>query len=211
MDGKHNASHEAHVIPGLKEKKQYGFPNSIITKLRYSGYYTLSSTSGGRGLQIMNANSTFDPDSTGGGHQPLYRDQYAGIYDLYTVIGSKITTHWGTTSVPYLIGIVGDNDSTISSTIETLMEQNNSVYTTIGSNGAPTKTLEAFFEPLEMLGIDAKDDGTALTPVGSNPTDLYCFGVWAAPIDAASSTSIQVAVTIEYTVKFSQLNTQAQN
>ena len=36
-------------------------------------------------------NSLFDPDFTGTGHQPYYFDQFATIYQRYTVIGSKLT------------------------------------------------------------------------------------------------------------------------
>lgn len=35
---------------------------------------------------LFRANGIFDPDVTGTGHQPLYRDQVADLYTNYTVI-----------------------------------------------------------------------------------------------------------------------------
>ena len=39
-------NHEAHMIPGLEPKKIYGFPNSIITKMRYCDVLNLSGAAG---------------------------------------------------------------------------------------------------------------------------------------------------------------------
>ena len=87
-DAKRHKSHEAHMIPGLSPRV-FGFPNSIITTLKYVDTYLLVSTAGAVTYQVMSANGIFDPDLTSTGHQPLYRDNYAAIYDVYTVLGSK--------------------------------------------------------------------------------------------------------------------------
>ena len=39
-------------------------------------------------------NSLFDPDQTGTGHQPYYFDQFAALYNRYTVLGSKLTAEF---------------------------------------------------------------------------------------------------------------------
>lgn len=206
-------SHEAQLIPGIDGTKRFGFPNSIITKLRYCMYTGLTCTSGARGLNVFCANGIFDPDTTGVGHQPLYRDEYAAIYNNYVVLGSKITVTYlpRTSNECVLVGIVGDDDSTISTTIETLMEQSNAISAGMGPPGAPVVTLVSTFESLRDVGIDAKDDGAVLVSVGSNPGDTWKFGVWAAAANGTSTINVDIKVEIDYTVKFSQLKTPTQS
>lgn len=203
-------SHQAHLIPGLSSR-QFGFPNSIITKLRYCTTGNLTSTLGNSQYQVFAANGIFDPDITGVGHQPLYRDTYAGIYDQYVVIGSKITFTLVNGSVsPFLAVLVGDDDATISTTADTRMEQNNSQFRLIPANGGYSTDLVCTYEPLMCLGVDAKDDGSSATTVGSNPSQLWCFALVVNTPDTSSAT-INWAVEIEYTVKFTELATPVQN
>ena len=208
-------NHEAHMIPGLEPRKIYGFPNSIITKMRYCDVLSLSGTTGAIATNAFRANSIFDPDSSGVGHQPLYHDTYAAIYDQYVVLGSKITVTFlsRTGAVCFLAGIVCDDDSTFSSTTSTRLEQNNSV--TIGcgpvTSGCEVNTLTATFSPYEAFGVDATDDGSSSTSFGSNPTEEWFYGVWIQAADAGSTTVVDIKVEIEYTVKCSELKTPTQS
>ena len=210
---KKGKQHEAQLIPGLVDGRIYGFPNSIITKLRYCENLTITGTSGAVGYKIFAANGIFDPNISDTGHQPLYRDNYASLYDQYTVIGSKITVramNSGSSSV-VIFGLVGDDDSNISTNVETLMEQNNGQHKISGTVSSEPVTLVSNFEPLRDFGVDAKDDGASATAVGSNPSELWCYGVWAAAADATSTIAMNFTVTLEYTVKFTELQTPTQN
>lgn len=204
--------HEARLIPGLS-RSVCGFPNSIITKLRYCTFLDLTAASGTVSGNLFAANGIFDPDITGVGHQPLYRDNYASLYDQYAVIGSKITVEFTSASATLgqYVGITGDDDSTTSNNLETLMEQNNTTCCMVGAAGSPTVTLVATFDPLSAFGVDVKDDGASQTAVGSNPTELWCWKVWALPADAATVVPCYIRVQIEYTVKFAELQTPIQN
>nr|WPR18725.1 MAG: capsid protein [Chemarfal virus 270] len=212
-EAKRHKGHEAHLIPGVDGHRIYGFPNSIITKLRYCTYLQLTCTAGARAMNVFAANGIFDPDITGVGHQPLWRDNYANIYDQYTVLGSKLTAVYAPETVAknVLCGIVGDDDSTISTNVEYLMEANNSVSCLCGAVGAPPVALTQTFEPLKMFGTDTKDDGFSATSIAANPSELWCYGVWAAAADATSTIVVDVKIEIEYTVKFSELQTQSIN
>lgn len=205
--------HEAQMIPGIDGIRRFGFPNTILTKLRYWHYVTISGAAGARALNVFAANGIFDPDISGVGHQPLYRDQYAAIYDQYVVIGSKITAHFlNSTAVNYVCGIVGDDDSSVTTVVETLGEQNNSVWGSGGPlTGMPKTVLTMDFEPLRDFGVAAEDDGSSQTATGTNPTELWVYGVWAAAADASSGITINLAVEIEYTVKFAELLTPTQS
>lgn len=208
----HKGVHEAHMIPGVDGKKIFGFPNSIITKLRYKDYLTLTCTSGAIARNQFCANGIFDPDVTNVGHQPMYRDNFNQIYDYYVVLGSRITATFAcsTVSKNLVIGITGDDDTSAPG-ISSSLEGNNAYSTLLGAVGSPTKTITAVYEPTEHLGVAAKDDGQSLTAFSSNPTNQWIFNVWAAPADATSTVTFDVLIEIEYTVKCSKLFTQAQN
>lgn len=205
--------HEARIIPGIDGVKMFGFPNSIITKLRYATFNYLQPAIGGTAGNTFAANSCFDPDVTLTGHQPMYYDDYSRIYDQYVVIGSKITvTFYPRTSASgFYVGIAGDDDSSVNTNLEALFEQNNSVSTIAGSLGSNPTTLSMTFEPQEDFGVDAKSDGTSQTAVGSNPSELWCWRVFAASCDQTVSLVCDYKVEIEYTVKFSELKTQTIN
>jgi hypothetical protein len=203
--------HEAHMIPGVDGQTVWAFPNTIISKLRYVQYLTLTSTTGSMASNYFRANSLFDPDQTGTGHQPLYRDTYASIYNHYKVLGAKITVRAchvtpETTATALAFGIVGEDDNAASSTSETRMEQSNSSYALIGKNSKAT--LFATFEPNEMFGAGGADDNTAM---GSNATEEWYFVVWAASADGASSNKLNCIVEIDYTVRFAELVTPTQS
>lgn len=201
------------MIPQVDGKRIFGFPNNLISKLRYCDSINLTGTSGARALNVYAANGIFDPDITGVGHQPMWRDNFAAVYDQYVVIGAKITVKFANTSstVPAVCGVVGDDDSSISTNIDTLMELNNSVHSLCLVAGGPIVTLSQTFEPMKMFGVNAKDDGNSATTFGTNPSEIWCFGVWIAAADQASTCTVSVSVEIDYTVKFTEVGTAAQN
>jgi hypothetical protein len=81
----------------------------------------------------------------------------------------------------------------------------------VGAAGAPPVILTQTFEPLADFGVDAKDDGASATAVGANPSELWCYKVWAFPADGVTLSHCYVKVEIDYTVKFSELQTPIQN
>lgn len=206
---KRKREHEAELIPGVDGNLIFGFPNSIITKLRYCTFGTLAMTSGARGYNVFSANSLYDPDTTGVGHQPMWFDTYAAIYDQYAVLGSKITVQFipVSSSVSTIVGILGDDDSTVGTDAEVYMESNNGIHSCIGTIGSQPITLTNTFSPLEHFGVDVKDDGASATSVASNPTEGWNYLVWCIPSDASSTITINYKVEIEYTAKFAELKT----
>lgn len=205
--------HEAQLIPGVDGHRIFGFPNTLITKLRYCDIIKHTSTLGATGTVSFIANSIYSPQS-GGGHQPLWRDTFATIYNHYVVIGSKIKMCVTplTLGTPFIAGIVGDDDTSLSTTVQTRMEQNDSTWKAVPiAEAGQTTILEAFFEPNLMFGVDAKDDGASSTAQGSNPTEQWIWGCWIATQDASTTGSCMCSYEIEYTVKFQEPITQTQS
>lgn len=204
-------SGEARMLRGLS-RDHLGFPATMVTKLRYSTFITLTASGGAVAGNIYCANGIFDPDITGIGHQPMYRDTYAAIYDSYTVLGSKITVRYAPGSgIPCQVGINKDDDATATNNLETLMEQAGGVFGVVGALGSEPGEFVSNFVPLRDIGVAAKDDGSSATPQAQNPTEIFVYKVWAISADAVTPTSCVVQVVIDYTVKFSQLITPVQN
>lgn len=204
---------EAELIPGVNGYTTFGFPDSIITKLRYCDSYRMTSTLGAVITSNFRANSIFDPYETGVGHQPMWRDNFAAIYNKYVVLGSKITvTFLNNSANNAVVGINGEDDTSSSTTVTTRMEMNNSVWAGMNSQSSSAGTQKLFYtyNPKEDLGSDVKDDQGSLVDVGSTPTEQWFYSVWGALLEGTTGT-FDILVEIDYTVKFAELITQVQN
>lgn len=82
--------------PVRKEKKPakttisrvIGFPDIANTRLQYNDVISLTGTTA---QYTFRANSLFDPDFSGTGHQPTYFDQYIATYERYRVLACSIS------------------------------------------------------------------------------------------------------------------------
>lgn len=63
-----------------------GLPEKIFIKYRYCDYLSFSGTND---AYVYRCNSLYDPDYTGGGHQPRNFDQMSSIYAKYSVNAFK--------------------------------------------------------------------------------------------------------------------------
>jgi len=214
--GKRSATRrdELHIKSIPLGKNVFGFPLKMVTKLRYCDIYQITSSSGSIGKQVLNMNSIWDPDQTGSGHHPLYRDKYAAIYDQYAVISTKarVTFVSNAATSAMLVGVVTDDDSTTSSTPATLCEQNTSQHWLIpNATGALNNhTFYHNWSCMKHLGIDPYTSELYKTAMGGNPTELATLLCWAYPADGSATTTTTVFVELEQTVLFTELQTPVQ-
>lgn len=159
-------------------------------------------------------NSTFDTDFTSTGHQPLYRDTYASIYDHYSVVSAKatVTVQNGTSASPFIVGMVTDDDTSLSSTLDTLMEQNHGISRLVSplSGNASNVTLRANWNCAEVLNIDPFTSETYKTAVASNPDETSTLGIYCASTDASTNT-ITFRIILEQEVLWTELTTPSQS
>jgi len=188
------------VVNLSKQRNIFGFPDVLVTRLRYSDVYILTSTANAAAKQIMRMNSLFDPDFSNVGHQPLWLDQYDPIYQRYTVLGSKMhvefawvpnTSSTAQPSTPIVVGLIGDNDSTSSATVSTLMETSTGTSCLLSQD--QTKSLTLTYSPEINLGLDNGDD-TVGAAVSGNPSQAWFGTIYAAEAGIGSPTSIVAKV-----------------
>ncbi len=193
----------------------FGFPERLLTKLRYAQALNIGNTVGALNFQSFRWNSIFDPDYTNAGHQPLYRDTYAAIYDHYAVVRAraKITFNNNNTATPYVVGVVTDDDSTPSSTYTTLIEQSTGMSASLNAvyGSTSSKTFVMTWDCAKVLNINPFTDETYKTAIGSNPTEESYLHCWAIPYDGSSTASIQVFCELEFQVLWTELATPTQS
>ena len=104
---------------------------------------------------VFSANSLFDPDRSGAGHQPRGFDQIGQLFGLYTVVGSRCTaqfTNESSANDKYIVGVALRATSVIATTQFDYMESRNSKYSTMGSL-SPKRTLMKTFSARKFFSV----------------------------------------------------------
>ena len=219
-----------------RQVKIGAFPNSKTVNLRYVEDFTLNPGVLGASVQVFSMNGLFDPNITGGGHQPMFFDNYTALYDSYRVnhatitfvamdnhIVNQIQTASGTTSGQFYAAneravrmfIVRDRTTTdYSSSLNTLIEEGNTnmVWRYCPQTTSPKQQLLRMSGwPRRILQVNSKSESTAGTTT-SNPLNEAYFicGVDNYPASNADSMNFQVIITYNATF-FDLKKNQTQN
>lgn len=189
----------------------FGFPDKLLTRIRYCDNFYITSTAGAQGLQVYRWNSTFDPDYSNSGHQPMYRDTYAAIYNHYSVVSAKARIQFvnAVTTVPFMVGISTDDSETgINTSVNAFREENRSQTHLItplsGSNSS--SFFNTTWDCYKILNIDPYASETYKTPVGSNPDEVSTLDIAVWTVDA-STNSIAFSIELEQHVLWTDLTT----
>lgn len=191
-------------IPGL------GFPDSMVCNLRYCDTVLLSISTGSMSTQKLRWNSTFDPDYSLGGHQPLYRDTFASVYDHYAVVSAYVEIQFvNTSTVPVHVGAVTDDDSSVAGTVSVLREQAHGVYHLLPaqSGSLSTCTLRLPWDCKKILRIDPYASEEYKTAVGSNPAEESYLNIWSTTTDGLSNGTVVISYTLVQQVLWTELAT----
>jgi len=203
----------------------YGFPDKLVTTLRYVDTFRLTGGAGTPGANTFRFNSLFDPDLTGVGHQPMYYDQLCGAagsapYSRYRVLGAKITVKYMIENAPalaaanlgpVLVGLqTGTTSGLFGSNASALLEASGSVWTWLGdkSGGNNVKTLTATYTPSRDLGVEQGDD-TVAAAYNGNPSQVFHAVPWK--VDTVGAAVVVALVQIEFRAEFFSRNEVTQS
>jgi len=200
-----------------------GFPRNQAVKLRYVESITINPGVAVLGYYYFRANSLFDPNQTGVGHQPMTFDMWAGLYNHYTVIGAKCTVHFVGdhlgTQTGCVFGVALTDDATSTSDPTTLVENGTSGYRLVTASGVSNATrMPRFvkkFSAKKFFSVVNPMDNTSRigAPVTSNPTEEAYFAVFLGPVPGLGQdiAAYNLMVHIEYYAIFSEPKEQAQS
>ncbi len=189
----------------------YGFPDRLQTTLRYHFCGAVNSVAGATGKQVFRWNSTYDPDVTNVGHQPMFRDSFATIYDQYAVISARAQIRFiNPNSTSFLVGAVTDDDLTSATSTDALCEQNHGkrALLTPLTGSKSEEMIRMNWTCKDVLGIDPYTSQTYKTAIGSDPSEVSTLVLWAADLTGATN-GVLVDVSLEMDVLFTELQTQA--
>lgn len=85
------------------------FADKYRCNLRYCQTGSIDPSNTNFAFHTFCVNSLYDPDTTGGGHQPMGFDQLAAIYNRYLVTGAKLSctfeSRTATTNQTAIVGV----------------------------------------------------------------------------------------------------------
>lgn len=185
-----------------------GGPRKEVVKLRYNGAACLDLTATGAAYHIFQANSMFDPDHTGVGHQPRGFDQYMTRFDHYTVIGAKIrvdaVNRQATTQGVVVACTTQDNNTQLVG-LDDIMEYPKKHHKIL-TNDTPRTSLTQNYSCRKFFGgIKPLSDVNQRGSAAANPLEGCYFGVYCNTMDAAiGSNCIDILITMDFIVAFTE-------
>lgn len=178
----------------------------LLCRLTYSdSTLSLNPAVGQCAGRIFSANGMYDPDITGAGHQPRGFDELMALYDHFTVIGAKITVDFVNTdtSNAMVCGIVTQDNNTLTTDINDIMERKGFKYKQIGNkNGATNNTcrITQVVNPARFLGRSkALSDSELKGSKVANPGEQVFFVPYVFSPAGQDGGNVYLTTKIEYT------------
>jgi hypothetical protein len=183
------------------------FPIRMQAKLRYVESIALTSSLTSINQTCFACNSIYDPNLSGGGHQPYGHDTYASIYNQYTVLKAVMKITPQNTTTPGITYGVGIEDTVVGSGTGTSNDYwaERPTYTVVAANLNGMKMGQSIQKTWTRAQRFPHEDlyRTVSAPFGSNPAEIEVFNivVQAAGNNAIILGTVYFLVEIEYTVE----------
>lgn len=195
---------------GISAYPRWGFPTRLAMRHKYAELTTLTSTAGSLGTYVIKCNGMYDPNTTGGGHQPMYFDELAALYDHFTVISSfiKITLTTGSTSnAPAQVVLDLDDDATGVGNINQASEHNRAVVKTIGQSATAPVVLTSFWNA-KQFGPSPLDNDNLQGSSAADPTELSQWILYLGSLNG-QNTAVNLGIEVWYNAIWDELKTNA--
>lgn len=188
--------------------RKLGIPKILVANMRYCQTISLNpSIATPLASYIFRCNNIYDPDQSGTGHQPYLHDWYQEIYNHYQVLKSRIKCEFiAGASTPAAsnctIGIAVSDDTTVETDLNAVREQRGAKMKLLCSN--ESRVVTHGYNGYKMYGRDNMSKTRAL--FGAAPEEEAYWHIFVLPTDLAVDLgAVQVQVTIDYTVRMTEL------
>lgn len=178
-----------------------GFPKMAKMTHKYVESVALTSSLGVISLYRWSTNGLYDPNQSGTGHQPMYFDQMAALYDHFCVIGSKVkitaVNVTGTSDPAFQIGVyVNDDTSGAITSMNELVEQNTGKFRTAPAGNNNTLYLTESWSARKYFNKNPLANTELQGTSAINPTEQSFFNI---ALQANASSTVTVTFTVETT------------
>lgn len=222
-------SDDSRKVKTLWKYSPSSYDNEKVVVLPYALYTQLNYTSGCSAPYQFKINSTYDPDLTSAGNQPLGRDTWASIYNYYKVLETHIKVKFveqtddstgavGTNQMPslhtWMADITANPPATLNQLIMATMASKANdqqkfgpiqISDIINGRGSKTISYEYHWDASQFDTSIIDNAKNEWTPVGSDPANINYFSLITWNPQAASRTGV-IYVEIEYLCAFKQVN-----
>lgn len=195
---------------GFSSVPRWGFPTRLAMRHKYAELTTLTSTAGSLATHVFSANGMYDPNITSTGHQPMYFDELAAIYDHYTVVSSfiKVTISTGSSSnAPAQLVLALDDDATGTGNVNFAAEGNRSVCKTIGQSANAPVILTSSWSA-KQFGPNPLDNDNLQGSSAANPTEVSNWIIYLNSLNG-QNTAVNLGIEIWYNAVWDELKTNA--
>ncbi len=187
-------------------------PDRISTTLTYVDQFVLNATAASTDNYVFRANSLYDPNYTGTGHQPLGYDQWTTFYQNWVVTACSVrftmTPPNLSTATPQinnsLVAVVPRrNDPSAIADVNTALEQPYTEWTMVAGYARPP-VLKMTINCAKFFGVDPTVYGSSQEysgAIGSNPTQVLYYVLVAGTTAQAINNPDPVYVTAEFEFK----------
>lgn len=186
-----------------------GMPRQRRAYMRYCEQVNLTVTTGILTSNVFRANSPYDPNYSGAGHQPMGYDQWSALFNHYVVTGSRIKATLlsdTSNSAPVSFGAYLTDTNSIPYTDWASFREakKGSVQNYIGRQSKSRSVVSKYSAKKFFNVKDVKDNTDRLgAAVTSDPSEECYFIIWCNTLDGGSDT-YQVLVEIDYIIDFSE-------
>lgn len=210
---------------GLQNLSLQVLPIVQFKKMRYADTATLSINNAFTAQKKYSLNGLYDPDITGGGHQPLGFDQMMALYNKYCVLGAKISIRMraGSTANTYPMNLIGEKSllsslqySSGSQPLEKptckLITQNTSASNVYN----PEKNMKFWFSAKKQFRAKNRRDLTSVDHYNgdssSNPDQqVFFYLTYQAQNLQQTTATLYIDVVLEYIAAFHDRKQLAQS
>lgn len=200
-----------------------GFPVKANVKLKYSATISLNAGANSRAINSFRANSVFDPDFTGVGHQPLGFDQWAAVYGAYRVTKCTVTARTvpdaASSTTPSGFCLMAHNTTgeitSISAGLHSISEQGDRSKILIGGSFSASvtgKQIQSVSYTMDLAKYNGKPldaDDTAV--ISENPANVNLITLVQQSINLNDPGEQTYLVDIVYDVEFMEPKRLAQS
>lgn len=198
---------------GYKTNNNLGSLNPIAQRYICKMKYAQTVTTGLSGVWQLSLNSIYDPDSTGGGHQPYGHDTFSTIYNRYRVISCSYRIIANRNSDTLQVVAMPSNEPVVYTTASEYKENPRTRYVTQSPN-AEVKPISGKVYLPSVVGRTkaqymADDRYQAL--FGANPQEAVVLNIGAFTGSDSIASNVPFNVELVYTVECFDVKNLAQS
>jgi len=183
-------------------------PQRSIVQMKYCADVATDSS----GMYKINLNSVYDPDKTSTGHQPYGRDTYASLYNRYRVISCS----WNVTATSpdaLILAAQPANEDLLYAGIAEMRENPRTKFVIQNYGGSTARLMGRTYIPSLVGRTKAQymADDRYQAAINNDPSELAILNIMAATGGGVSITSLNLNITLEYTVEWFDVKHLAQS